>query len=97
MRRSVFLTVAAVTVLGLCGCNDSYENPTAAKMKTALSELNPSAIIDTVNNLQCDDLGKGKFFCSYEISYIGYTPEKKESCVYSGATDFSIEANSRCY
>lgn len=96
LKLSVF-TAGLSSIFILTGCSSEYEAPDKYKVKSAMTEWSDGEVIDNLKNLSCDNLGKGKFYCSFEISYIGSQPEQMEKCFFSSASEITIRPNSSCY
>lgn len=97
MKNAVIGAIGLAATLSLASCNSEYEEPSKTKIKAALIEWSDGSTIDDVKNLSCDNLGKGKFYCSFDISYIGSSPEHMEKCFFSSASEVTIRSNSSCY
>ncbi len=78
-------------------CKSEYESPTNSKVKAAISEWSDGAPLESINDLSCQDLGRGKFYCSFEVIYIGTKPEEMEKCFFSSASELTVHPNSSCY
>ncbi|WP_018997061.1 hypothetical protein [Hirschia maritima] len=97
MIKNLLCATSVAASLCLVGCSDDYETPNKTKIKAAMAEWSRDAIIDDLRNLSCDNLGKGKFYCSFDISYIGAQTEHMEKCFFSGASELTIRNSSSCY
>ncbi|MFC7292052.1 hypothetical protein [Hirschia litorea] len=90
-------TLGLASLLVLSGCKTEYEEPTRQKVKAAMAEWASGETVADLSNLSCDNLGKAKFYCSFDITYIGSPTEKMEKCFYSSASELTIRPNTSCY
>ncbi len=97
MLRTSWGTLGVVALLCLAGCKNEYEEPSRSKVKAAMAEWSDGETVADLTNLICDNLGKAKFYCSFDITYIGSPTEKMEKCFYSSASELTIRPNSSCY
>jgi len=93
------LIASSIIFIAACGDADSFrsEAPNTYNLKHTLLEMPGASPIDQLTDLECKDLGKSKYFCSYKIHYVGLLPERQESCIYAGASEYTIHDNTRCY
>ncbi len=97
MSKLSVIAAGLLSTFVLASCSSEYEAPDKYKVKSAMTEWADGEVIDDLRKLSCDNLGKGKFYCSFEISYIGSQPEQMEKCFFSSASEITIRSNSSCY
>lgn len=96
MNRLRCLATTACLLLAF-GCSSSDIPPTSTDITMAMSREANSARVDHINDLSCENQGPSKFFCTFEITYIGQRPTETKNCFFEAGAKWIVVATDRCF